>query len=663
VPDPFGPPRSQLYRTSERARLSGAGTLELAGPRPQPQPWPPSWLGPQPDEAGPVVILLLPGERGPRPARLVRQHPGSTPPAPRPPAAPGFTRDGGEVARATEVLQSVWREVLGSADVSPGTDFFGAGGHSLLAIQVMARVRTLLGVDLPVKALFAGPTPAALAVAVEAARRDGAGPRRPPIRPVPRPARVPLSRAQRRLWFIDRLDPAQSHHIMATVLQLDGQLQGPALGRAIGMLTRRHESLRTTFHQSGTDLWQEVSDGGPPGFPVVDLAGLGPEAAEQAARDLVRQEARRPFDLSRGPVLRAWLARLTGTRHVLVLAMHHIVTDAWSWDLLLTELWALYAAGGQAGHAALPPLAAQYADYALWERQWADDAALEPSAAYWRGQLAGAPEAMDLARDFPPPPAAVFRSATVDYAIPPGLTREIADFSLRHGVTVYVTVLTAFLIILARHARQSDLVIGAGAANRGQLETEQMIGFFTNQLVLRCAIAGDETIAALLTRVRDVTLDAYAHADMPFDRLVEILQPPRALGRHPVFQAEIEYHRQADRPHAPPGIAVTPWDVTASTITVDLSLHVVQTETVLRGGLAYNAEAFAPATIRRMTAALTELLAAMVAAPDALVDEMASAAMTRAGKATAAQRASDARALFDRMRVPRAGMAPRSGQP
>jgi non-ribosomal peptide synthetase component F/acyl carrier protein len=536
----------------------------------------------------------------------------------------------------TGVLHGIWCEVLGVEEIDADADFFEAGGHSLLAVQVMARVRKALGVDLPVRALFEAPTLNTFAHQVYSGWHKAA---LPAISAVERTGPVALSHAQRRLWFTDLLDRSGSHHNVATALTIDGDLDVAALRRAVNEVRSRHESLRATFLQSVSQVVQPYS---PVPAPVIDLSGLA-DAAEVASA-LAQAEATRPFDLEHGPVLRVNLLRLGTSRHVLLVTIHHIVTDAWSTALFFEELWEAYSG------ATLPPVAIQYADYAAWEQRWLTPNALAKADDYWRAQLAGAPATLDLNFDQPHPATPVFSSATLPYALSTSETEALVEFGLSENVTLFVTVLTAYLIVLHRRAEQTDIVLGTGIANRGSVEVERVIGFFTNQIVLRTPVNGSDTLRSLLARVREVTLGAYAHQEMPFDRLVELLQPPRLVNRPPLFQVEIEYHRSPDQPPAPDGLTIAPQERHSPTTTLDLSLHVVQTETVVRGGLVYNADVFAPATARRMLGEWRTLLTAMIRNPDSsmdTVDSLAAAAEEEWRKSAARDRAAAARARFD----------------
>ncbi|WP_371502640.1 condensation domain-containing protein [Kitasatospora sp. NBC_00374] len=604
-------------------------------------------------EFGSLLAAIAEDEDHPVAAPSGSLRPAHRPAGPTPAPASGPEPEPAAEAPAAvlEPLRAIWAEVLADDTVTSGTSFFTAGGHSLLAVQVASRVRRAFEVDLPLSTLFEAPTLAGYAQRVDAARRARPGAGLPPIPPTDLSGPVPLSHAQRRLWFVDQLDHGGSHHNVGSVLRLDGPLHATALSGAVRELCLRHASLRTTIEQVHGVVTQRIGDRPPAPVPLVDLSGLAPDTAQEEARRLAEAEARRPFDLRHGPLLRVALVRLGADHHLLLVTVHHIITDAWSSDLMFEELWQLYSAELDGTPAELPPLPIQYADYAVWEQRTLDEAALREAAEYWRGQLAGAPETLDLPPDLPLPATPVFRSRTLPYQLSEEQTEALTAFCLREGVTPFMVALAAYLVLLHRHTGRSDLVVGTGTANRGSVETERVIGFFTNQLVLRTQVRGDRSVRELLAAVRGTTLDAHSHGHFPFDRLVELIRPTRRINRAPLFQVEIEYHRRTDRPTGPPGVTVAPQAPDGATTTLDLSLHVVQTETVLRGGLVYNADAFAPATAERLLGELLELLPPMIAEPGASIDEVARQAEQNWRQAAARARAAAARARFDSVRT------------
>ncbi|HEY2737971.1 MAG TPA: amino acid adenylation domain-containing protein, partial [Thermoanaerobaculia bacterium] len=432
-----------------------------------------------------------------------------------------------------EIVASVYAEVLQLARVGPDDNFFQLGGHSLLGTRLISRLHQVLEVELPLRALFEAPTVAGLAAEIERLRRGG--PEQPaivsfhhdlPLVRVDRAADLPLSFAQQRMWFIDQLEGGSLYNI-PIALRLHGPLSVAVLSRALGEVVRRHEVLRTVFPSAGGRARQVILP--PPllntvAVPLVDLTGLSPALRQPEAEGLVTEEARRPFDLARGPLWRVGLWRLDETEHVLLLAMHHIVSDAWSLGVLVREITALYPAENTAGRPSpLPELPVQYADFAAWQRSWLSGDVLEGELRYWRDRLAGAPPVLELPTDRPHPAVQSFRGAVRPLSLPPALSAALAALSRREGATLFMTLVSALSVLLSRFSGQADLTLGTVVAGRHRLEIEGLIGFFVNTLVLRPGLSAEPCFTELLSRVRREALDAYAHQDLPFEKLVEDL--------------------------------------------------------------------------------------------------------------------------------------------
>jgi amino acid adenylation domain-containing protein len=504
-----------------------------------------------------------------------------------------------------ELLAAVWSEVLGRSPIGVHDGFFDLGGHSLLATQVVSRVRRVLGVELPLRAVFEAPTVAGLAARVEAARR-GDDPL-PLILPVSRGGELPASFAQERLWFLDQLgDPgdASAAYNIPAALWLRGPLSVSALRAALAGLVLRHEALRTTFAVADeTRVIQVVSPSLDLPLPVIDLA-------EAEARRVAAAEAARPFDLARGPLLRALLLRTGEEEHLLVLVMHHIVSDGWSMGVLLRELARLY------GGLSLPPLGIQYADYAAWQRGWLEGEPLRRQLDFWRERLAGLPPLLELPADRPRPPVQGTRGGRVDLALD---LDGLDDLCRARGVTPFMALLAGLQALLGRITGREDPPVGTPIANRQRAETEGVTGLFVNTLALPADLAGDPAFADLLARVRETTLDAYAHQDLPFEKLVEELRPERDLSHAPVFQVMLVVQ---NAPLAPPdfaGLDLQPLDLDTGTAKLDLMLGVVDRPGP--GGLRrvlqaeYSRDLFDRTTIARLLGSLSGLLAAAAADP------------------------------------------------
>ncbi len=519
-----------------------------------------------------------------------------------------------------ELLAGIWSSLLGVEEVGTHADFFDLGGHSLLAIQALSRVREAFGVELAPAELFAAPTPAGLArrIAQLAGEERSA---EPALLPVPRdPAGEPLSFAQERLWFLQQLEPESSAYNVPGALRLRGPLRPELLARSLAEIARRHEALRTVFQEdaregAGGAPVQVVLPPAAAALPVVDLRAL-PCAGEEAGR-LLAEEARRPFDLAAGPLARTLLLRTGGEEHLFAVVLHHVISDAWSLRILLRELAALYRAFAAGEPSPLPELPLQYADFARWQREWLAGERLEAELAHWRRVLAEAPEVLDLPADRPRPASPTFAAGRSPVALPAALSADLRALARRQGWTPYMVLLAAFDALLARHTGQRDLVVGAPVANRNRLETEGLIGFFTNTLALRLDLAGDPSFRALARRARAVTLAAYAHQDLPFERLVEDLAPRRERGRNPLFQVMLALN---DVPSLAllelPGVAVEGVEIETEEAKFDLTLFLAERAGGFAGHLEFSRDLFDPETADRLLGHLLTLLAGAVAAPE-----------------------------------------------
>jgi non-ribosomal peptide synthetase component F/ubiquinone/menaquinone biosynthesis C-methylase UbiE len=454
------------------------------------------------------------------------------------------------VSPRTEVeatLATIWEDVLRVEQVGVHDNFFELGGHSLRATQLISRVRHTFGVEIPLRELFERPTVASLSEGIERARQLmnnelGAA----PLLPVSRDERLPLSFAQERLWFLDQLEPGSASYNMPAAVRLTGKLDLAATQAAINEVVRRHEALRTSFITVDGEPEQMIALELTLPFTVLDLASVPTAEREAKTTQLAQEEAQRPFDLSKGPLLRSTLLRLSDEEHILLLTMHHIISDGWSMGILVKEVATLYEAlaAGQPSPLAEPTI--QYADYAVWQRKWLQGAVLENQIEYWKQQLAGV-ESLQLPTDRPRPPAQTFNGANYNFELQPELRESIHALSRREGTTLFMTLLAAFQTLLHRYTGQEDISIGTPIAGRIRLETESLIGFFVNTLVLRAQLNGDENFSEVLRKVREITLQAHAHQDVPFEKLVEELQPQRDMSRTPLFQVMFTLQNMAEQ--------------------------------------------------------------------------------------------------------------------
>jgi amino acid adenylation domain-containing protein len=521
-----------------------------------------------------------------------------------------------------EVLCGLWAQVFGLPRVSAGDDFFDLGGHSLLATQLVSRVREAFALELPLRALFEAPVLADLGREIERALREGEGTVSPPLEPQPRPAEgIPLSFAQQRLWFLDRLEPESPFYNMPVAVRLLGRLDVPALAATFREIVRRHEALRTRFVETAGRPVQVVEAGIAVEIPVSDLSSLPSREREAEAARLAHAAARRPFDLERGPLLRVSLLRLGEEESLLLAVFHHIVSDGWSMGVFLRETAELYRAGAAGEPSPLPPLPLQYADFALWQRGWLTGEALDRQLGWWRRQLADVPP-LALPTDRPRPATPAYRGARCPLALPPDVAAQIAGLARREGATLFMTLLAAFSAVLGRWAGQELLAVGTPVANRTRVELEPLIGFFVNTLALRADLTGDPTGRTLLGRCRETALGAYAHQDLPFEKLVEELRPERDLARAPLFQVLLSLQNTPPADFELPGLTLAPVAIEPGTAKFDLTLSAMETPEGIGAALEHDAHLFDRATAARLAGHLAAALQGLAADPGRRLSEL-----------------------------------------
>ncbi len=515
-----------------------------------------------------------------------------------------------------EMLCAIWSQVLGIERVGIYDNFFELGGHSLLATQAISRVRKAFQVEVPLRDLFETATVAGLAERVDMARQAAAGLDVSPIEPVTRNQELPLSFAQQRLWFLDQLEPYSPLYNIPAATRFSGPLDIAALEWSLNEIVRRHESLRTTFQTIDGRPAQVISPELTLTLPVMDLASLPAVEREAEALRLATDEARQPFDLAHGPLMRTTLLRLDEQEYVILLTMHHIVSDGWSMGVFVQEMVALYSAFVAGKSSPLPELAIQYADFAHWQRQWLQGQALEAQLAYWEQQLAGLAPLLELPFDRPRPVIQSFNGNTLSFTLPQRLSKALKALSQHEGVTLFMTLLAAFQTLLSRYTSQEDICVGTPIANRNRAEIEGLIGFFVNTLVLRTDLSGGPSFRELLKRVRQVTLDAYAHQDLPFEMLVDALQPKRDMSYSPLFQVMFVLQNVPMQNLELPGLTLGPVEADSKIAKFDLTLSMLEDAGGLSGSFEYNVDLFDAATIQRMAGHLQRLLEGIVADPD-----------------------------------------------
>ncbi|MGI9291060.1 MAG: amino acid adenylation domain-containing protein [Gammaproteobacteria bacterium] len=513
-------------------------------------------------------------------------------------------------------LAEIWQEVLRVEQVGIHDDFFELGGHSLLATQVMSRVRDEFGVAPDLRKLFSSPVLEDFAAYLGEMDRDGR--EMPAIVPVPHDEGAPLSFAQQRLWFLDQLEGGGASYNVPSAIRLKGPLRADLLQQAVNDLVIRHESLRTTFRQQGDAPLQFVADELTIPLHEMDMGSVDISAVEHELTRLSREA----FDLAAGPLLRLHLLRFTADDHVLVVVMHHIVSDAWSLNILFGELMSFYDARRTETSPGLSSLPVQFADYAIWQRDWLSGEELDRQLEYWKTQLAGAPAAINLPTDRPHPPVQSYDGAIIARTLGKDLQHKLERLARDHNATLFMTLLTAFSVLLARYSGEDDIVIGSPVAGRNQSETEGLIGFFLNTLCLRADLSDNPGFTELLKQVSDMTLDAYAHQELPFESLVEAVQPVRDLSRTPLFQVLFTLQNAPETQQRFDDLQLEGVMLNQNIAKFELSLGVQEVPDGLLAGFEYNTSLFDAATVERLFDHFERLLDAIVNNPAQAIGEL-----------------------------------------
>ncbi|HEX8148206.1 MAG TPA: condensation domain-containing protein, partial [Pyrinomonadaceae bacterium] len=548
-----------------------------------------------------------------------------------------------------EAVAGIWSEVLGLERVGVHDDFFELGGHSLLATQVVVRVRDRFAVPLALRCLFEAPTVAGLSAAVVQSQSEAPGDagseqllspepltRRPKQKaedatsyapPIRRrdasDARPPLSFAQQRLWFVEQLEPCNVAYNIPLGLRLSGRLNLALLERCLSEIQRRHEILRTTFADVHGQPVQVIAPPRDVSLPVIDLSGLDEagQAAEVARHR--RREAETCFDLAAGPLWRAKLLRLGAEAHVALFTMHHAISDGWSMGVLVREMATLYEAFSHGLPSPLAELQVQYADYAVWQRAWLQGEVLAEQLAYWRRQLSGVPELLELPADRPRTHERTTEGAMHAFLVPREVCAKLNELARGAGATLFMVLLAAFAALLSRYSGQKDVPVGTVVAGRQRVELEPLIGFFVNTLVLRTDLGGRPSFRELLRRVRETTLGAYAHQDVPFEKLVEELHPERGLSHTPLFQAALVFQNVPRRALDLEGLRLEGLDAEAGATKFDLTLVAGESAESVAATFVYSTDIFEAKTVESMAERLLNLLRGAADEPDAEVGALA----------------------------------------
>ncbi|WP_447009850.1 non-ribosomal peptide synthase/polyketide synthase [Saccharothrix hoggarensis] len=654
--DPFGGPGERMYRTGDRARWHADGRVEylgrtdeqvkIRGFRIEPGEVE-AVLTRHPDVREAVVVARQDGDHkrlvayvvpaGPSPAELrswlTERLPDHMVPSAfvgldavpvtpngkvdrRALPAPDVLADTGTVYRAPrtpteERVCRAWADVLRVPRVGLDDNFFELGGDSILSIRVVSRLRAELDLPVSPRVLFTAPTPARLveALAAETGVEDA-------IPRAPRDGVLPLSFAQQRLWFLDQFEPGGAEYLSPSILRLRGALDVDALAGALTALVARHESLRTTFDTVDGRGVQVVHPPHAVDLPVVEVPG-----GEAGLDEALTAETTRPLDLARGPLLRPVLLRLADDDHVLLLAMHHIVTDGWSAGVLTAELGVLYRAEVSGVDAELPELPVQYADYAVWQRERLAGPELERQLDHWRERLAGVPP-LELPTDRPRPAVRSTKGAVHPFTVPTAVTDRLKDLARQQDGTLFMALVAACQALFARWSRQDDVAVGTVASGRERTELEGLIGFFVNTLVLRSSVDGSRSFRDFLGQVRTTALDAFAHQDVPFERIVDEVRPERDTSRTPLFQVMVLLQNNPEPASELPGLQVEDLALPVVAANFDLTVEFQEADDALHGAVSYSTDLFDAATVERLTGNLAVLLEAAVADPDRPLAEL-----------------------------------------
>ncbi len=523
-----------------------------------------------------------------------------------------------------EIVAGIWATLLGVPQVGRYDNFFQLGGHSLLATRVVSRVRDTFQVELTVRSVFEHPTVNQLATDIETLIRNGLGEQIPLQKRAGSDAEsAPLSFAQQRLWFIDQLVPGGTFYNVSSAVRLQGRLDVSALERTITEVTRRHEVLRTTFQMVDGEPAQVIAPVQPFSLSVKDLSALTEQQQEEELQRLASDFSAQPFNLSEDSLLRVGLVRLGEDSHAVMLGTHHIISDGWSMGVLVKEVVAIYEALSRGEPSPLPELAIQYADFAVWQREWLQGEALERELSYWRKQLSGAPPVLELPTDRPRPAVQAYRGASHSFHVSAEVSAGLKALSRSEGATLFMTLLAAFKVLLSRYSGQTDIVVGTPIAGRNRVELEPLIGFFVNTLALRTRLSGALNFREVLQQVRETALEAYAHENLPFEKIVEELNPERNLSHTPLVQVVFGFQSLLEQEAANVSdLTMKSFGNESGTARFDVVQNMFETANGLSGSLHCNTDLFDLETIKQMSEHFQRLLQSIVEHPDAAISEL-----------------------------------------
>ncbi|WP_346294332.1 condensation domain-containing protein [Sphaerothrix gracilis] len=545
--------------------------------------------------------------------RQVAQTLTQTPPLLNPPVADQTAPTVAEIrAWLTAYLADILEISADQIDQTVPFDRYGL--DSALAMGLSGDLEDWLNRELVPTLLYDYPTIEALAQHLHSSGLAAPAAQLTPIQPVSRQIPLPLSFSQQRLWLLHQIHPGSTAYNLSLVLEIAGSLDLAALQQSLTTLIQRHEVLRTTFAAVDGKPVQVIHPAQASDLSLIDLTDLAIAERTAAVQQLTAKAAQHHFDLSQGPLMQVTLLKTAIEQYRLLITLHHAVADGGSVGIFMQEVMALYSAYAQGQPHPLPPLSIQYADYAYWQRQWLQGERLQQGLAYWRQHLADAPSRLTLPTDRPRPATPAFQGGRINFAITAKLTQQLKRLGQQTGATLFMTLLAAFAVLLGRYSHQPEVVIGAPIANRHRRELEPLIGFFVNTLALRADLGGNPSFQELLERIRQTVLAAYHH-NMPFEKVVEVLQPQRSLNHHPIFQVMFVLQNLPAGPLELPGLKITPVDLEEFPANFDLTLSLNETAQGLEGFMGYNANLFEAATLARMVQHFQTLLNQVVAQP------------------------------------------------
>lgn len=519
-----------------------------------------------------------------------------------------------------KAVVELWQELLDLDQISIDDNFFALGGDSLMATRLVTRVREVLQVEVPIRSLFEAPTVVALALEIERLQREEEDLQGPDFHPIARRGHLPLSFAQQRLWFLDQLMPNSHFYNLPIGLHLTGILDQAALEKSLYLLIERHEILRTTFDLVDQNPVQVITDAMPVAIPVIDLSNVAGIERQELIQKLAQEEARRPFDLLHGPLLRLKLLHLAEYDHILLTTMHHIISDGWSMGVLIRELAALYKSCTSGMPADLPALPIQYADFASIERQWLQGQILQEHIHYWKQRLTNAPSTLNLLTDRPRPDVQTYQGATFNHILSQNVVNRLEALCRQQELTTFMVLLATFDVLLHYYSGQDKVVVGTDVANRTHKETAHLIGFFVNQLALLVDFSAVTSFAELLKQVREVTLGAYDHQKLPFNTLVEALNPTRTLKHEPLFQVKLVLQNVPNPRVEVPGLSMSSFEIERGAAQLDLNLRVEERAAGLTLTAEYSVDLFDETTIARWLRHFEMLLSVVVDTPDVTIE-------------------------------------------